>query len=348
MKLVDAPQKEPVIRVGILHSESVPEGHRYADGTFSLQKVKIGIDFHWERLEEQTFAGQLHIERDESGYWAVNELPLEQYLESVVSSEMRAEASLEFLKAHAVIARSWALAAPKGHTLFDVCADDHCQRYQGISRITNENARRAVRETFGQVLTYGGEICDARYSKCCGGRTEVFETCWEDVHVPYLESVECPYCHTHDDAILRQVLNDYDQETHDFYEWNVTYSQEELTDLVHSRLSKDIGAVTDLIPLQRGPSGRIFELEIVGTSGSITVGKELAIRRALSPTHLYSSALDVEKPDDKTFLLHGRGWGHGVGLCQIGAAVMGEQGFDYEHILKHYYKGIEIKQIYER
>ena len=336
----------PVIRVGILHSDHEPAYRLNADGIFTLCDVKIGIDFHWERLEEQTFRGELHFVKDADGIWAVNELPLEQYLESVVSSEMRAEASLEFLKAHAVIARSWALAAPKGHTLFDVCADDHCQRYQGIGRITNENAVRAVRETAGQVLMYQGEICDTRYSKCCGGRTEEFETCWEGSHKPYLESVECPYCDTHDTQVLHQVLNDYDLETHDFHDWEVTYTQDELSALVSRKLQMNIGEVTDLIPLKRGPSGRISDLEIVGTQGRVRVGRELAIRRALSESHLYSSAFDVEKRGD-TFVLHGHGWGHGVGLCQIGAAVMGAQGFTYDPILKRYYKDTEITRIYE-
>ncbi|MCR4612868.1 MAG: SpoIID/LytB domain-containing protein [Bacteroidaceae bacterium] len=346
MKLKTDAWGRPLIRVGILHSDHRPDYRLNGDGTFTLNAVRIGIDFHWERCEEQTFRGTLHFVADGDDLWAVNELPLEQYLESVVSSEMRAEASLEFLKAHAVIARSWALAAPKGHALFDVCADDHCQRYQGIGRITNENAVRAVRETSGQVLTYGGEICDTRYSKCCGGKTELFSTCWEGDDKPYLQSVTCPYCDTHDADILRQVLNDYDLETHDFHDWAVTYTQDELTALVQSHLSEDIGRVVDLVPLQRGPSGRICALRIVGAEGEVTVGKELAIRRVLSRSHLYSSAFEVEKRGD-VFVLHGHGWGHGVGLCQIGAAVMGSQGFGYREILAHYYKNTEIKQLYE-
>ena len=337
---------QPTIRVGILHTKNEPIYRLNSDGTFTLRDVRIGINFHWERLEEQTFRGKLDIVKDEYGYWAVNKLLLEQYLESVISSEMRAEASVEFLKAHAVIARSWALAAPKGHTLFDVCADDHCQRYQGITRITNENAIKAVRATAGEVLTYQGEICDTRYSKCCGGRTELFETCWEGGHKPYLESVECPYCDTHDPHILRQVLNDYDLETHDFHDWEVRYTQEELSTLVNRKLQTDLGTVTDLIGLKRGLSGRICELEIVGTRGSVKVEKELAIRRALSESHLYSSAFEVERKGTD-FVLHGHGWGHGVGLCQIGAAVMGEQGFNYKEILQHYYKDTEITRIYE-
>ena len=347
MTLTEIKHTEPIIRVGILHTEKEPSVRQNDDGTFTLSDVKIGIDFHWERFEEQTFRGKLTLVRDEDGVWAVNELPLEQYLESVVSSEMRAEASLEFLKAHAVIARSWALAAPKGHTLFDVCADDHCQRYQGISRITNENAQRAVQETYGEVLTFGDEICDTRYSKCCGGRTEVFETCWEDHHVPYLESVECPYCDTSDRQILSQVLNEYDLETQDFHDWTVVLTQEELSELVNRKLQTNIGKVTDLIPLKRGTSRRIYELEIIGTKGKVTIGKELAIRKALSPSHLYSSAFDVERNASGDFVLHGHGWGHGVGLCQIGAAVMGTQGYNYKEILKHYYKGTEITRIYE-
>lgn len=340
----------PTIRVGILHSATQPAYSLNDDGTFTLHDVCIGIHFHWERHEDQTFKGKLSFANDETEIWAVNELPLEDYLTSVISSEMSAEASLEFLKAHAVIARSWALAAPKEHTLFDVCADDHCQRYQGLHRITNENVVRAVRETAGQVLTYDGQICDTRYSKCCGGQTEIFSTCWEDVDVPYLQSIPCPYCNTHDPHILRQVLNGYDQETTDFYRWTVTYTQQQLSELVSRKLGIDFGTVLNLIPLQRGPSGRIFQLKIVGTKATKVIGKELTIRRALSESHLYSSAFEVEtctlNEGEESFILHGRGWGHGVGLCQIGAAVMGEQGFNYEQILQHYYPGTTIKQEY--
>jgi len=333
------------IRVGILHAKDKPAYQLHADGTFTIKNVCIGINFHWQRNEDQTFCGELQFVEDEEGVWAVNVLPLEDYLESVVSSEMSAEASLEFLKAHAVIARSWAMAAPKDHQLFDVCADDHCQRYQGLHRITNPNAIRAVRETSGEVLTYQGTICDTRYSKCCGGKTELFSTCWEGDDVPYLQSVSCPYCNTHDPHILHQVLNSYDQETQDFYRWDVGYSQEQLSALVCRKTDIDFGTITDLIPLHRGPSGRISQLKIVGTNASVVLGKELVIRRALSESHLYSSAFEVEKTDGG-FVLHGRGWGHGVGLCQIGAAVMGEQGFTYDQILQHYYPNTIILKGY--
>ena len=287
---------------------------------------------------------------------------------------MKATSSIEFLKAHAVISRSWLLAQiekrkqysdggnnffsfikkddelirwydREDHTIFDVCADDHCQRYQGITKANNRAVEDAIRATRGQILMYDGEICDARFSKCCGGITEEFQYCWENTPKPYLVSFKDPYCNTHDRHILAQVLNDYDQETPDFYRWTVSYSQKELSELINRKLKDDFGEITDLIPLERGKSGRIWKLKIVGTKNTLTIGKELEIRRALSETHLYSSAFDVEKKDGQ-FILHGRGWGHGVGLCQIGAAVMGEQGFNYDQILLYYYRGADIKRIY--
>lgn len=313
---------------------------------------------------------------------AINVLPLEEYLACVVSSEMSATASLEFLKAHAVISRSWLLAqirsthkqtSPQSvfrttgqllkwydhddHLLFDVCADDHCQRYQGTGRMNNANAPEAVSQTRGRVLMYGGEICDARFSKCCGGRLELFSSCWDDEDKPYLVSkpdiindvrareVKEAFCNTDDTAVLSQVLNNYDQETHDFYRWTVAYTTAELSRLVAKKSGLDFGTVLDLRPLKRGPSGRIVLLEIVGTRMSLTVGKELEIRKWLSPTHLYSSAFSVERTEDG-FVLHGKGWGHGVGLCQIGAAVMGTLGYSYDEILQHYYPGSELTDYY--
>ncbi len=344
--------------------------------SFSLYDVTIGVNFHWERQETQVFRGALRIVVDADQITAINELPVEQYLESVISSEMSATSSVELLKAHAVISRSWLLYQKKNreensekkegsffsfvrkedelirwydredHTLFDVCADDHCQRYQGITRATSPSVAEAVKATRGQVLIYGNELCDARFSKCCGGKTEEFQYCWADAPKPYLKSIDDPFCDTKDAKILRQVLNDYDQETPDFYHWKVEYSQTELTELVNRKLKLDLGEIVDLIPLDRGKSGRIWRLQIVGTKRSFTIGKELEIRRALSETHLYSSAFDVEKKDDR-FILKGKGWGHGVGLCQIGAAVMGEKGYNYEQILLYYYRGAEIKKVYK-
>jgi SpoIID/LytB domain protein len=232
------------------------------------------------------------------------------------------------------------------HTIFDVCADDHCQRYQGITRGGMPTVEEAIRLTRGLILKYGDEICDARFSKCCGGHTEEFQYCWEDTPKPYLKSVECPYCNTSDKKILKQVLKDYDQETPDFYNWTVKYSRDELTELVGEKLKTSLGDILDLVPLERGKSGRIWKLKIVGSQRSFTIGKELEIRRTLSKTHLYSSCFDVEK-NSKGFILHGRGWGHGVGLCQIGAAVMGEQGHTFNDILLHYYQGAQIKKVYE-
>ena len=342
------------------------------DVSFSLLDVTIGVGFHWERHEVQTFRGALRFVVDADNIVAINELPVEQYLESVIASEMKATSSVELLKAHAVISRSWLLYQMRkerkdgffsfvkkddellrwydheDHTLFDVCADDHCQRYQGITRIEDEQFHRvseAVKATSGQVLTYGGELCDARFSKCCGGRTEEFQYCWDDAPKPYLVSVDCPFCHTDDRRVLSQVLNDYDQTTPDFYDWKVEYTQAELTELVSRKLKLNLGMVEALEPLSRGKSGRIWRLRIVGSERSFVIGKELEIRRALSETHLYSSCFDVERHDDR-FVLKGRGWGHGVGLCQIGAAVMGEQGYTYDDILLYYYRGAEIKKIY--
>ena len=347
-----------------------------ADASFSLHDVTIGSGFHWERKQKQRFNGTLRLVVESDSITAINELPVERYLTSVISSEMSATSSLEFLKAHAVISRSWLLAQMEkrrqlssggtdnffsftkrddelirwydreDHTIFDVCADDHCQRYQGITHADNPSVVEAIRQTRGRILTFDGEICDARFSKCCGGQTEEFQYCWENTPKPYLVSVPCPYCNTDDRHILTQVLNDYDQETPHFYRWTVAYSREQLTELVNRKLKMDLGDILDLQPLERGKSGRIWKLRIVGSKRSFTIGKELEIRRTLSETHLLSSAFEVEKQSGG-FVLHGSGWGHGVGLCQIGAAVMGEQGKQYDEILLYYYRGAEIKKIYE-
>lgn len=359
------------------------------DDSFSLMDVVIGVNFHWQRLETQTFRGSLRLLADGGKIWAINDLPVEDYLESVISSEMSAQSSLPLLMAHAVISRSWLMSQIDGntapntqashgdafirwydhtdHTLFDVCADDHCQRYQGITKETSPNVAEAIRRTRGELLTYGDEICDARFSKCCGGAMEEFQYCWDDTPKPYLKGIgDTPeetipdltveenarqwilsspksFCNTTDKRILSQVLNDYDQETTDFYRWRVSYTQEELSKLVEKKLGAGLGTITDMRPLKRGTSGRICELRITGTKKTIVVGKELEIRRALSESHLYSSAFVVEKLGD-TFTLIGAGWGHGVGLCQIGAAVMGDKGYAYDEILRHYYPGAEIEK----
>ena len=350
------------------------KGENGQEASFTIHDVTIGINFHWQRQEEQTFTGMLRFIVHEDKICAINELSVEEYLTSVISSEMSDSSSLELLKAHAVISRSWLLAQIKhrheesesgsgffsfikkdnelirwydreDHTIFDVCADDHCQRYQGITKQTKQQAREAVRQTKGEILMSGKEICDARFSKCCGGVTEEYRYCWENINKPYLVSIEDPYCNTNDESVLKQVLNNYDQETHDFYRWTVTVSKEKVRRLLMEKLHVDLGSIVTMEALERGKSGRISRLKIIGTESSFTIGKELEIRRILSDTHLYSSAFDIEVTDTD-FVLHGKGWGHGVGLCQIGAAVMGEKGFKYDEILLFYYKNAEIKKIY--
>ena len=363
------------IRVGIMTAPHID--YELRDDTFLLKNVRIGIGFHWDRTEDQLFEGRLEIRKNPDGTeTAINIIDVEDYLTSVITSEMSATSSLELLKAHAVISRSWLLRpilspAPKAtieiqekpeldgverhicwyerdaHVGFDVCADDHCQRYEGITRRDSHpeaaaRVKEAVLSTRGQVLTCDGEICDTRFYKSCGGRTELFENAWAPIHYRYLESVECPYCNTHDRRVLSQVLNDYDLETQDFYRWTVRYSQSELSDIVRERSGIDFGIITDLRPIRRGPSYRIYELEIVGTRRTMIVGKELEIRKWLSRTHLYSSAFDVQITHEldgaePMFVLSGRGWGHGVGLCQIGAAVMADKGAGYREILSHYF-----------
>ncbi|MCQ2348317.1 MAG: SpoIID/LytB domain-containing protein [Paludibacteraceae bacterium] len=326
------------IRVGIV---TVPKiAWEQKENTFVIHNVRIGVGFHWDRLEDQEFAGTLTILHNADGTeTAVNSIDIEDYLCSVISSEMSADSPMELLKAHAVISRSWVLRAI-GHTEhvdYDVCADDHCQRYEGLRRM-NMRAVQAVRETAGQVLTYAGEVCDCRYHKCCGGRTERYSTCWEDKDYPYLQSVACDACDTHDNHILSKVLTNYDQETHDFHDWQVRYTNAQLHDILYQKTGVDFGTIEDLVPLRRGDSGRISALQVTGSRCTQVLSKELAIRRALSGSCLYSSLFDVTK-DEATgdFLLDGHGWGHGVGLCQIGAAVMAERGTAYTAILQHYY-----------
>ncbi len=343
--------------------------------TFTIENIVIGKKFHWERSQQQTFMGNLRLRVEEEKIVVINELPVEEYLKSVISSEMSQNSSLEFLKAHAVISRSWLLFQQQHrqegqhrqslnivrkeneylrwydndeHTLFDVCADDHCQRYQGISHAENPVVAQAVSQTAGQVLSYQDQVCDARFSKCCGGHTETYSTCWDEREVPYLQSVydgdeQGPFCNTHDKHLLSQILNDYDQETSDFFSWQVHYTNDQLSKLIEKKSGLDFGRIISLTPLTRGPGGHISRLEIHGDKRTLVVGKELEIRRLLSESHLYSSAFSVEPTPDGGFTLNGRGWGHGVGLCQIGAAVMAEKGYDYKEILQHYYPGAEIK-----
>ena len=379
-----------------LHFGSKTPSTMFAEPSFVLHGVTIGVNFHWERKEDQKFAGELKIIVDRGMLTAINIVGVEDYLLSVISSEMSATASEEFLKAHAVISRSWVMAqiaasrkeqekvVPEGvhdvpslisdldcrlhhesketdndvreyvkwydhedHTKFDVCADDHCQRYQGLTRATGETVRKAIDSTWGQVLTYEGELCDARFSKCCGGKMERFSVCWEDKDYGYLQPLpdtegqkadgKC-FCDTLDKDILGQVLNNYDQETVDFFRWTQEYGIDELSELVARRSGTDLGRILHMEALERGESGRIYKLKITGTQKTLILGKELEIRKILSESHLKSSAFDVEMTDGR-IILHGKGWGHGVGLCQIGAAVMASQGYAYQEILEHYYPG---------
>ncbi len=334
-----------------LYFDSITRSTLFAEASFILYDVVIGIDFHWQQKRTLKFAGGLKFIVEGDKITAVNCVGMENYLLSVISSEMKSSASLELLKAHAVISRSWLCARVKEHSegspaaphkAFDVCADDHCQRYQGLTMAVGDNVRRAIDETWGQVLKYKGELCDTRYSKCCGGRSELYSTCWEDRDYPYLQSVEDRFCDCENSEILSQVLNDYDMQTPDFHDWTVRYTRAELSGLVRSRTGIDFGEIISLEPLDRGPSGRIKYLRINGSTHSQVIGKELAIRRALSPSHLKSSAFEVSVEGDE-FVLKGHGWGHGVGLCQIGAAVMASEGYDYRQILAHYYVGAEVE-----
>lgn len=357
------------IRVGILTAPKIEFEQR--EHTFVLKNVRIGIGFHWDRHEDQEFAGTLEIKSVPNPVmqggkpWqvAVNTIDLEDYLCSVISSEMNADSPMELLKAHAVISRSWAIRAiaNKPHAQmvngqmvndFDVCADDHCQRYEGLRRM-NERAVEAVRATEGQVLVstkYEGaeeEICDCRYHKCCGGKTEIWRTCWEDIDVPYIRSVQCDWCKSPSPDVLRLVLNDYDRETKDFRDWQVTYTEDELDEIVRTKSGIDFGHITALEPLHRGPSGRIDSLRIVGTKHTEVIGKELKIRLWLSRSCLYSSWFEVSRQQSVVshqllWVLTGHGWGHGAGLCQIGAAVMASEGKSYEEILQYYYAGARL------
>lgn len=381
------------VRYSVLRLTPVSESECF----FTLCDVTIGVEFHWQRKEAQSFKGGIEFYAADGTVTVINDINAEEYLKSVISSEMNAHASLELLKAHAVISRSWLIAqiSKKGtdaknggkgmradgneivkwydrddHDLFDVCADDHCQRYQGITKAYIPTVKRAVEETRGEVLVSDGEICDARFSKCCGGATEEFGYCWEDKDVEYLKGVrdsadeaplpdlttECEaekwiaaepeaFCNTSDGEILRQILNDFDMETNDFYRWQVRYSQQELSDIVRERSGIDFGTIESLTPLERGVSGRISRLRIDGSKRSMIIGKELEIRKTLSQSHLYSSAFTVKR-ENGDFVIYGAGWGHGVGLCQIGAAVMGSKGYGYREILAHYYKGARVEAVY--
>ena len=387
--------------------ELILEPNDITTDTFLIRNVTIGVKFHWERKEKQRFAGLLKLKKDNDKIVIINILPIERYLTSVISSEMSAKSSLQLLMAHAIISRSWLLAQiekskslkntksdysssfesvdehikwydREDHELFDVCADDHCQRYQGVTKVFTEIARDAVKQTHGIVLVSGDKICDARYSKSCGGISESFENVWEPIKFDYLTSVNdykfpaenfninfsneinaakwikgnpLSYCNTTDKKILSQILLDYDQETTDFFRWKISYTQAELSEIIKAKSGIDFGNIIDLLPVQRGKSSRLIKLKIIGTNRTLTIGKELEIRKFLSKSHLYSSAIIIEKSNlqngvPQTFEIFGAGWGHGVGLCQIGAAVMAEKGHEFDEILLHYFKNAELKKIY--
>ena len=370
--------------------------------TFTLRDVIIGANFHWERKDDQTFEGECTFRvNSDNSFTVINKIDIELYLKSVISSEMSADAPIELLKAHAMTSRSWLIAMAQrrdkfnnihtqqsfetsdeiirwydreDHAFFDVCADDHCQRYQGITKITSNSVQEAIEATRGMILAAGHDACDARFAKACGGRTEVFENCWEEISISYLQSVSDSsvnsppivneadaehwifsspdvYCNSTDGKMLQNVLPSFDQETTDFFRWKVVYSREQLEEILFAKSKIDFGTVIEIVPLKRGPSGRIVKLKIIGSKRTIIVGKELEIRRWLSKSHLYSSAFIVKIERDanglpKNFTFHGAGWGHGVGLCQIGAAVMASKGFTAEEIVKHYFKGTELKKLY--
>ncbi|MBO4444178.1 MAG: DUF4922 domain-containing protein [Bacteroidaceae bacterium] len=371
-------QSEPTVHVGIMKAKEIKATQH--EGSFTLHNVTIGIGFHWQQDEDQSFSGKLRLVPEGESVWAVNDIALEDYLTSVISSEMNSHAPIEFLKAHAIVSRSWLMAQLErknittptttqkeeiaesctriiryydrsSHNLFDVCADDHCQRYQGLARITDA-AVEAVKATRGQVLTYKGAIVDARFSKCCGGMSELYETCWDDTPHPEFSAVrdsmeddKTDFCDTDDKALLATILNDYDTATHNFYSWTERYSVDELSNLVRTKSGIDIGTITALTPLQRGASGRICLLRIEGTRRSLEVGKELEIRRLLSPTHLRSSWF-TPTIENGVVTLNGKGWGHGVGMCQIGAAVMASRGYTAKQILAHYYPSTLLQQVY--
>lgn len=397
------------VSIGLVSAQSILFVPRDEESDwFELVGVAIGIGYHWERRQRQRFRGSLMLLAKEGKVVAINEIGVESYLQSVISSEMSASSPDELLKAHSVISRSWLLAQishrsnetsgisenqkqhgvesddgilirwwdREDHDIFDVCADDHCQRYQGITRLVSAAVADAVNSTRGQVLMSGTEIVDARFSKSCGGVSEEFEACWDDTHRPYLEAVGCnpdgtqipdltneaiatewilsnpeAFCNTNDSDLISIALNDYDQETRDFYRWSITYSQQDLSRLIAERIGLDFGDIVDLVPISRGKSGRIVRLKIIGTLRTLIIGKELMIRRVLSSSHLYSSAFVVRKSDivnniPQQFTLVGAGWGHGVGLCQIGAAVMAKDGYEYRDILLHYYRNVKIERIY--
>lgn len=377
------------------------------EDSFLVRDVTIGVDFHWQRKEKQRFTGNLKLKKDKNKIVLINILPIESYLISVISSEMSAKSSLALLKTHSIISRSWLLAQieksksikskkndyqtifetndelikwydREDHNLFDVCADDHCQRYQGITKVYTSAARKAVNETRGIILAYENEICDARYSKSCGGISESFENVWESKKFKYLSSVidykfepenfdidfskeknaerwikgnPSAYCNTSDEKILSQVLLDFDQETKDFFRWKIEYSQKEISELIKRKSGIDFGEIIDILPIERGFSSRLIKMKIVGTKKSLIIGKELEIRKVLSESHLYSSAIVIEKKDmqnkiPQKFILYGAGWGHGVGLCQIGAAVMASKGHHFDEILLHYFKNARLEKIY--
>lgn len=344
----------------------------------TVSNIMIGIQFHWQKHEDLDYRGIIEVGFNNQGKLVViNEIDLENYLVSVNSSEMTSDCPIGLLESQTVVARNTVLATMGKHhynTNFHLCSDDHCQCYHGKKR-EQQVSRQAVENTWGRILLHGDEICDARYSKICGGIMEDYRYVWENRDIPYMvsgidsdEEINYPanteetakelidtslpaYCNTDLHKLPENLANLYS--TQNLFRWEVTYPREELESLISEKTGKDIGELQDIIPLERGDSGRLIYINLVGSDKTLKIGKELEIRRVLSKSHLYSSCFYVRKEmgtDGKVsrFILKGAGWGHGVGLCQVGATVMASKKIPYQKILEHYYKNTNLVSLYSR
>lgn len=348
----------------------------HEDSRLSLLNLKIGKEFHWQQTVEALLPGTVKVRLSPAGEWqTINSLPLEKYLQCVIGSEMNPAAPEEFLKAHCIISRSWALGKIRrthkaggndamfsdncisawedtaDHSGFDVCSDDHCQRYQGLSDMPSK-IKKIVKDTEGMVLTDAeGNLADTRYSKCCGGKTELFSTCWQETDYPYLISQIDPYCDLSSlsaqkrEKLLRDCFRRYDTSATISNEWELTVSRDEIRNRLSNLFGKETGDVIDMKVETRGLSGRAKGLLIKCESGDYHIGKELTIRRLLSKDCLRSSLFDITLLSDDNFRIKGKGWGHGVGLCQTGAARMALEGASFHEILSFYYPGTKITTI---